>query len=122
MIRGQRAVATANNFAADISFPLADENFLLIHHKVKVLSRKILGVLELQRGPLLVHARLQPGVVPKLDIELQPAYAREIVLTRIEKHAVEERACRLKRGRVAWTHLAIQLDESFLRRLQRIAP
>ena len=60
-------------------------------------------------------------VLEQLDVELQPAYAREVVLARIEEHAVEQRGRRVQRRRIAGTQLAVDFDQRFLRRLHRIA-
>src|SRR5581483_5575474 len=76
---------------------------------------KIVG---LQRAVLEVRAVL---AIEQLDVELQPAHAREIVLPRIEEHAVEERGRGVERRRIAGTQLAVDLDQRFLRRLHRIA-
>src|SRR6267142_4864969 len=62
------------------------------------------------------------GAIKQLDVELQAAYAREVVLARVEEHAVEQRSCRIQSWRVAGPQLAIDLDQSFLRGLYRIAP
>src|SRR5216684_3970902 len=59
-------------------------------------------------------------VFEQLDIELQPAHAREVVFPRIKEHAVEERRSGIQRRRIARTQLAIDLDQRFLRRLYRI--
>ena len=60
-------------------------------------------------------------VLEQLDVELQPAHPREIVLAGIEEHAVEQGGRRVQRRRIAGTQLAIDLDQRFLRRLHRIA-
>ena len=57
----------------------------------------------------------------QLDVELQAAHAREVVLSRIEEHSVEERCRRIQRRRIARTQLAVDLDQRFLRRLDRVA-
>ena len=57
----------------------------------------------------------------QLDIELQPANAREIVLARIEEHAVEQGGRSVQRRRIAGTQFAVDLDQRFLRRLHRVA-
>jgi len=51
----------------------------------------------------------------ELDVELQPAYAREVVLARIEEHAFEERSRRVERRRIARPQLAVDLDERLFR-------
>ena len=60
-------------------------------------------------------------VLVQLDVELQTAHAREVVLARIEEHAVEERGRGVERRRIARTQLAVDLDERFLRRLDGVA-
>src|SRR5271165_2390937 len=49
-------------------------------------------------------------VLVKLDVELQTAYAREIILTRIEEHALEERRRGVQGRRITRTQLAIDFD------------
>ena len=56
-------------------------------------------------------------VLEQLDVELQAADAREVILARIEEHAVEQRRGGVERRRVAGTQLAVDLDQRFLRRL-----
>ena len=73
--------------------------------------------------------RLQRAVVEvgrvfaleQLDVELQAAHPREVVLPRIEEHSVEQRSRGVERRRIARTQLAVDLDQRFLRRLDRIA-
>jgi hypothetical protein len=72
-------------------------------------------------GPVEVLGReralVQAGgvlVLVELDIELEAADAREVVLARIEEHAFEERRGGVERGRIAGTQLAVDLDERFL--------
>ena len=50
-------------------------------------------------------------VLVQLDVELEAADAREVVLARIEEHAFEERGGGVERRRVAGTQLAVDLDE-----------
>ena len=52
-------------------------------------------------------------VLEQLDVELQPAHAREIVLARIEEHALEQCRRRVERRRIAGAQLAINLDQRF---------
>ena len=52
----------------------------------------------------------------ELDVEFQPAHFAEIVLARIEEHAVEERRGGFKRRRIARTQLAVNFDQGFLGR------
>src|ERR1039457_6453837 len=51
------------------------------------------------------------GLVVQLDIELHPAHAREIVLARVEEHALEQLRGGIQRGRIAGAQLAVNLDE-----------
>ena len=60
-------------------------------------------------------------VLEQLDVELHAADAREIVLARIEEHAVEQGGRRVQRRRIAGTQLAVDFDQRFVRRLHRIA-
>ncbi len=53
-------------------------------------------------------------VLVELDVELEAADAREVVLARIEEHAFEERSRGVERRWVAGTQLAVDLDERFL--------
>src|SRR5208283_5956516 len=63
------------------------------------------------------------GVFPvkQLDIDLQAAHPREVVLPGIEEHPVEERGRGVERRWIARTQLAVDLDQRFLRCLDRIA-
>ena len=65
---------------------------------------------------LLVERRLQL----QLRVELQPADAREVVLLRVEEHALEQRARALQRRRIARTQAAVDLDQRFLVGADRI--
>ena len=60
-------------------------------------------------------------VLVELDVELQTADAREVVLARIEEHAFEERSRGVERRRIARTQLAVDLDQRFLRLAHRVA-
>ena len=60
-------------------------------------------------------------VLVQLDVELQAAHAREVILARVEEHAVEQRRRGVERRRIAGTQLAVDLDQRFLRSLDRIA-
>ena len=57
----------------------------------------------------------------ELDVELQAAYAGEVVLARIEEHAFEQRSGGIERRRIARTQLAVDLDQRFLRLAHRVA-
>ncbi len=76
---------------------------------------KIVGI----ERPLVETGRVL--VLVQFDVELQSAYAREVVLARIEEHAVEQRRRRVQSRRIARTQLAVNLDQRFLRRLHCIA-
>ena len=52
----------------------------------------------------------------EFDVEFQAAHAAEIVLARVEEHAVEQRRGGFERRRIAGTQLAIDFDERFARR------
>ena len=60
-------------------------------------------------------------VLVQLDVELQAAYAREVIFARVEEHPVEQRRRRVERRRIAGAQLAIDFDQRFLRSLHRIA-
>ena len=57
----------------------------------------------------------------ELDVELQTAHAREVVLARIEEHAFEERSGGVERWRIAGTQLAVDLDQRLFGLADRIA-
>src|SRR5262249_16657211 len=59
-------------------------------------------------------------VLKKLDVELQPAYARKVILARVEEHSVEESRRGVKRRRISGTEFAVDFDQGFLRSLHRI--
>src|SRR5215472_9593993 len=63
------------------------------------------------------------GVVPlvQLDVELQAAHAAEVVLAGIEEHAMEQGGGRVQSRRIARAQLAVDLNESFLGRLDGVA-
>jgi hypothetical protein len=60
-------------------------------------------------------------VFVELDVEFQPAHAREVVLARIEEHAFEERGRGVERRRIAGTQLAVDLDERLFRLVHGVA-
>ena len=60
-------------------------------------------------------------VLVQLDVELQTAYAREVVLARIEEHAFEERSGGVERRRIARTQLAVDLDQRLFRLAHGVA-
>ena len=61
-------------------------------------------------------------ILKQLDVELEPAHAREIVLARIEEHALEQRRRRIQRRRIARAQLAVDFNQGFRRTGDRIAP
>src|SRR5207253_5710590 len=68
----------------------------------------------------LQGAIVQAGSVrllEQLDVELQTAHARKVILARVEKHAVEQGRGGVQGWRVAGTQLAVDFDQRFLRRL-----
>ena len=65
---------------------------------------------------LLVERRVQP----ELRVQLQPADAREVVLLRVEEHVLEERPRAVERRRIARPQAAVDLDERFFVRVDRI--
>ena len=62
------------------------------------------------------------GVGPfvQLDVELHAADAREIVLARVEEHALEELGGGIERRRIAGTQLAVDFDQRFVLRLDAV--
>ena len=56
----------------------------------------------------------------QLDVELQPADLRKVVLARVEEHAFEQRCCRLQRRRITGAQLSIDFDQRFLCRLDGV--
>jgi len=65
-------------------------------------------------------AIVERRVQPHLDVEFQAADAAEIVLPRIEEHAAEKIRGRFECRRIAGAQLAIDFDQRFLRRANRI--
>src|SRR5690606_33690271 len=61
----------------------------------------------LARKSSLLEWRIQP----QLDVKFQPAHLRKIVLSRIEKHSMEQSRCRLYRRWIPWTLLSVDLDK-----------
>ena len=62
-------------------------------------------VLRRQRPGVLGEVRLE------LDVELEAAHAREVVLLRVEEHAVEEVLGRLVRRRIAGAQAPVDLED-----------
>ena len=77
---------------------------------------KVVGI----EGALIETRRFL--VLKQLDVELQPAHAREVILPRIEEHALEQCRRRVQRRRITGTQFAINLDQSFRWTGDRIAP
>src|SRR6202040_3354339 len=75
-------------------------------------------ILRLQRAIVQLGRIL---VLEQLDVELQPAHAREVILARVEEHPMEKRRRRIQRRRIAGAQLAVDLDQRFLRSLHRVA-
>ena len=65
---------------------------------------------------LFVERRVQS----ELRVELEAADPREVVLLRVEEHVLEERARAVERRRIAGPQAAVDLDERFLVRVDRI--
>src|SRR6185295_5690332 len=57
---------------------------------------------------------------PELRVQLQAADAREVVLLRVEEHVLEERPRAVERGRIARPQTAVDLDERFFVRVDRV--
>ena len=60
-------------------------------------------------------------VLVELDVELQTAHAREVVLARIEEHAFEERSRGVERRRIARAQLAVDFDQRLFRLVDGVA-
>ena len=56
----------------------------------------------------------------QLDVELHAADSREVVLAAVEEHALEEIPSCFPRRRVAWAELAVNLEQRFVLRLDRV--
>ena len=61
-------------------------------------------------------------LVVQLDVELHAAHAREVVLARVEEHALEELGGGIERGRIAGTQLAVDLEQRVVLALHRVLP
>ena len=105
---------------------LADRADAAVAEVVDVVDvRRVLAQLEqvldhlvevLRVQDLLVERRVQP----ELGVQLQPADAREVVLLRVEEHVLEERPRAVERRRIAGPQAAVDLDQRFLVRVDRI--
>ena len=56
----------------------------------------------------------------ELDVELEAADAREVVLAGVEEHAFEQRLGRLERRRIARAHATVDLDDGRFERLRGV--
>ena len=71
---------------------------------------------------LIEHALVERGrigLVVQLDVELHAADAREVVLPRVEEHALEQLGGGVERRRIAGTQLAVDLEQRVVLRLDR---
>ena len=66
------------------------------------------------------RARVERRFEAELDVEFQAAHAAEIVLARVEEHAVEQRGGGFERRRIAGAQLAVNFDQRFARGLDRV--
>ena len=60
------------------------------------------------------------GFIVQLDVELHAAHARKIVLARVEEHALEQLGGGVERRRVAGPQLAVNFDQAFVLRFDRV--
>ncbi len=63
---------------------------------------------------------VERGRQRQLGVQLQPAHPREIVLLRVEEHALKQRPRTVEGRRVAWAQPAIDLDERLFVRADRV--
>ena len=66
------------------------------------------------------RARVERRFQAELDVEFQAAHAAEIVLARVEEHPVEQRRGGFERRRIAGAQLAVDFDQRFAGRLDRV--
>src|SRR5271168_2572953 len=66
------------------------------------------------------RALFQRSFQAQLDVKFQPAHFAEIILARVEKHSVEECRGSLQSRRIARPQLAVDFDQRFLRRTDRV--
>ena len=93
-------------------------------------GEEILGIqdLALQRAPAFVLRIAQPRfrrvlrIVVQLDVELHAPHAREIVLARIEEHAIEKLRGRVERRRIAGAQFAVDFDQRLVLRFDAVLP
>jgi hypothetical protein len=79
------------------------------------------GGVEVFRSQGAVIERGGVLILVELDVELEAADAREVILARVEEHAFEERSRGVKGRRIARAQLAVNLDEGFFRLADGIA-
>src|SRR5439155_9079317 len=70
----------------------------------------------LRRHRLLRDRRVEV----ELDVELEATDAGEVVLARVEEHALEQRLRRLQRRGIARPHAPVDLDDGLLERLRSV--
>ena len=67
-----------------------------------------------------LSSEVASALIEQLDVELHAAHAREIVLARVEEHALEELGGGVERRRIAGAQLAVDFDQRFVLRLDRV--
>src|SRR5215470_5348192 len=121
----------ANQSDAELIFEqLADRTNAAIAEMVDVIhSAEVLAQLQqvtdgrvkvfwIERALLEIRRLL---VFEQLDVELQAAHARKVILARVKEHTLEKRGSGVERRRIAETQLAVDFDQRFGGRLDRIA-
>ena len=95
----------------------------VVHHAdvLAQLEQVADGRVEILRRQRAVVKMRRVLVLVELDVELQPAHAREVVLARVEEHALKQRRRRVQRRRVARPQLAVDLDQRLFRLVHRVA-
>ena len=68
------------------------------------------------------RADVRVRLVVQLDVELHAPDAREIVLARIEEHALEQLGRRIDGRRIARTQLAVDFEQRFVLLLDAVFP
>ena len=105
---------------------LADRTDTAIAEMINVVHlADVLAQLQKISDDRIKVGRLQDALLERrreiqLDVELQSAHFRKIVLARVEEHAFEEGSRSFERRRIAGAQLAINFNQSFLRRLDRV--
>ena len=77
-------------------------------------------LLKSSESSVRLSSAVESAAVVQLDVELHAAHAREIVLARVEEHALEELRGGIHRGRIAGTQLAVDFDQRVVLVLDRI--